>query len=79
VCARKLYPMAARTEIHFCGGEYVVVEGAAGDVANELRAAGGAVGFVDIEGAALFANWSNVLYVQEIAEDSPHPFGGPPG
>ncbi len=68
--------MAARTEIHFCGGEYVIVDGAARDVANELRMA---VGLVTIEGAALFANWDNVLYVQEIPEDSPLPFGGPPG
>jgi hypothetical protein len=73
--------MAARTEIHFRGGELVVVEGAASDVAIELGTQGGAVGLVTIEGAALFANWGNVLYVQEIPEDSPHvpPFGGPPG
>jgi hypothetical protein len=48
--------MAARTEIHFSGGELVVVEGAARDVAIELglsasRAAGSTLPAISTVGA----------------------------
>ena len=57
----------------------MVVDGAAADVATYF-ADGGPARYVTIEGTVLFANWSNVLYIEEIAEEtSEFPPGLGPG
>jgi hypothetical protein len=57
----------ATTAIYFRGGHHIIVDGGARDVATELCS--DSLGrLVTIEGATIFANWCNVLYVEEITD-----------
>jgi hypothetical protein len=56
--------------VYFRGGDHIIVDGKAEDVARVLT--GDRQGqLVTIEGAAVIVNWSNVLYIREQDQSSP--------
>ena len=63
----------ALTKINFRAGQNVVVKGSPDEiVAQRLRDAHGPIRLETHAGGVIFANWSNVLYIEEAKEDQ-HP------